>query len=597
MTLADRRFTVSFFIWLLTGTAAVVAGLNWMPASSVDGSFVPVGPDAFYHARRILDAAIGDTGFYQFDLRIHMPEGSMLTWPWAYDWLCARIVAAFQGLSPARDPMQVLVLIPVYTTLLTAALWLALVRALGASHFAAILGGACFALSPLTQALHAVGRIDHHFVEFAFVLGFLITAITWMQNQTSRAAALATGILLGVAPAFHNGLFVLQAPLIAGLVILAFRKLPVPSTTSRHFAIALLAATVMVLIPSQPFRAGSYAFYLLSWFHLAAASFTALTVLLATRALPSRHALWLLSIAALLLLNIAQVRQGFDFVGANVAHLASINEVRSPLKSVFSGGLSALLTAYSGFFLVLPVTFACCLYGVVRGRDPARVVFDVGACGGLALLLAQERLHYFGSFALYLPLIITADHLRLQLAPARRITVSVLSIAALALAMWPGLYHLSDSPALGGHLEYLLQRPMFLELGKRCEREPGVVLADFNDGHYLRFHTDCSIIANNFIMTEQHLAKIDLVETMLALTPSELKRDYPWVRYVYVRRADNILAASSHEERLQRNKGLRGALLFGSDGGHAEGFEQFAEARVGAYKGQSTVFARAFAVE
>ena len=59
------------------------------------------------------------------------------------------------------------------------------------------------------------------------------------------------------------------------------------------------------------------------------------------------------------------------------------------------------------------MTVACCLYGVVRGRDPARVLFDVSACGGVALLLAQERLHYFGSFALYLPLIIAADHLRL----------------------------------------------------------------------------------------------------------------------------------------------------------------------------------------
>ena len=246
--------------------------------------------------------------------------------------------------------MEVLVLISVYAALLTAALWLTLVRALGASHFAALLAGACLALSPLTQALHAVGRIDHHFVEFGFVLGFLIAAIVWMQNQTSRGVAIVTGIVLGVAPAFHNGLFVMQAPLIAGLTILALRKLPVPSTTSRHFAIAFLGVAVMILIPSEPFRAGSYAFHLLSWFHLAAANFTTLTVLLATRALPTRHSLWLMSVAALLLPNIAQFRHGFDFVGANVDHLAPINEVRSPLKSVFSGGLGAVFTAYSGFF-------------------------------------------------------------------------------------------------------------------------------------------------------------------------------------------------------------------------------------------------------
>jgi hypothetical protein len=64
---------------LLSGAAAYAAAMVWLPSSWIDGHYVPVGEDSFYHARRILDAIAGN--FYEFDPRIHAPEGGWLTWP------------------------------------------------------------------------------------------------------------------------------------------------------------------------------------------------------------------------------------------------------------------------------------------------------------------------------------------------------------------------------------------------------------------------------------------------------------------------------------------------------------------------------------
>jgi len=79
-------------IWLSAGTLAAFFAMGMLQASYVDQQFIPVGNDAFYHARRILDTAADPNVFYQFDSRIHVPEGSWLVWPWAYDYLLGRLL-------------------------------------------------------------------------------------------------------------------------------------------------------------------------------------------------------------------------------------------------------------------------------------------------------------------------------------------------------------------------------------------------------------------------------------------------------------------------------------------------------------------------
>ena len=64
----------------------------------IDGFYMPRANDSLYHARRILDAAVGSRGFYEFDERLQVPDGTWIPWPWAYDYLMSR-VAAFGALA------------------------------------------------------------------------------------------------------------------------------------------------------------------------------------------------------------------------------------------------------------------------------------------------------------------------------------------------------------------------------------------------------------------------------------------------------------------------------------------------------------------
>ena len=83
---------------------AVVSALQYADAALFGSQFIPVGNDSFYHARRILAAAFSSRGFYQFDDTIHVPEGSWVTWPWAYDYLLGRLTGFIAWLKPAlRD--------------------------------------------------------------------------------------------------------------------------------------------------------------------------------------------------------------------------------------------------------------------------------------------------------------------------------------------------------------------------------------------------------------------------------------------------------------------------------------------------------------
>ena len=82
-------------LWLVGSVALIAGALGSITASYVDGRYLPSNPDAFYHARRILDAVMHGIPVADFDARIHAPEGSWLTWPWGYDSLMARITRLF----------------------------------------------------------------------------------------------------------------------------------------------------------------------------------------------------------------------------------------------------------------------------------------------------------------------------------------------------------------------------------------------------------------------------------------------------------------------------------------------------------------------
>ncbi len=173
-----------------------------------------------------------------------------------------------------------------------------------------------------------------------------------------------------------------------------------------------------------------------------------------------------------------------------------------------------------------------CSYRLWREAQPQRVLFWVAALLGIALLTQQLRMNYFGSFALYLPWIVAID----DRAGKSMIAWSV-TAAVLLLAWIPGFTHrlFLHSP-VGDDRYYQITRRIYGAFADECAREPGVALADPYDGHYVRYHTNCSVIANPFLLTPQHEEKFKETSRLMALSAAQLLSAAPYLKYVYVRR-------------------------------------------------------------
>ena len=115
--------------------------------------------DSFYHARRILDAVAQPASFFQFDALMHVPEGSLVTWPWAYDYLMSLLVRAALALHLTADAMAALVHIPVVAFAVTIAIVAVLCRGLKLSTTATLL--ALLSHSVVPPQPNAVRRGQH----------------------------------------------------------------------------------------------------------------------------------------------------------------------------------------------------------------------------------------------------------------------------------------------------------------------------------------------------------------------------------------------------------------------------------------------------
>ena len=272
-------------------------------AVGLEAEYLPVSIDSFYHARRILDTAADPASFYQFDAKIHAPEGSLLPWPWGYDYAMGWIVRTGHLLGVPGPPILILIWVPVAAVLLTVGLMMLLARQLSLSLWSTTIAGLSVAVLPLTQLLHGVGMIDHHYAEYIFVLAALTFALRWLRSPERSSSAITLGCILGMAPCVHNGLFILQLPLLATVSILWAQGIQIPRRTVAHFALALLATTIAITPYRQlPFRLGKFEFYTLSWFHLYVAVGTSLVAYLLSVLDRSRRSMGLLALAAVALL-------------------------------------------------------------------------------------------------------------------------------------------------------------------------------------------------------------------------------------------------------------------------------------------------------
>ncbi len=587
----------ALLIWLAGCTVAAFLALMLVDSAIIDGLYIPRTNDSLYHGRRILDAAVGLRGFYEFDERLHVPEGTGIPWPWAYDYLMSRLAAFGVWLDPTADPLALPFYVPVAFILVNAALFLAIARAIRLSIEMQVLAMLCFALSPLTQLLHGVGMLDHHYIEHTFVLLTVWLGIRWFQHLESSGRAIALGAVLGLALGFHNGLFILQLLPLGALFILWARKAELPRASSRSFAIALLVAAQLMLLPSAPYREGMFEFGLLSWFHFYVTACTAAIVLFFsyTRRSPIQLGALGAVCAVLIAPLVPQVLTAAGWLSGSFSILDQILEAQSPY-TLFTTMFGPTATAgfYSWLLLIAPLAAVFFGYRVFRECVPERLYFSLAAAAGLLLLLSQFRLHYFGWFALVMGPLLAVDAIRARFRWHRG-AVLVGASAALTLAFQPALRERLFVPyAPGMAPDYASVLPLYLQLEPLCLADPGVVLAHPDDGSGLLFHTECSVIANNFILRPQDEAHIAEIYRLLRSTPDEIRRQRPDVKYVLLRIKD-FLSVTGNTFQVDSQSAIAQQLL--TEAPPPEGFELLKTVVLqSGSSGDTAIFARLYRV-
>lgn len=532
---SESRASVA--IWLLVSVIGALSCSLTLSAARLGSEYIPVGNDALYHARRILDAVQDPAGFYQFDAKIHAPEGSLLVWPWGYDYAMAVLVRLGLAAGVSSDPMAILDWIPVAALFVSIELLIITARQLGLSSWPVTLTALCMALAPTTQLLHGPGAIDHHFAEMIFLLAALAAGLAWLRDPESPRRAAILAITLGIAPAIHNGLFILQIPILATLVSFWLQGQRLSTRTSMICAALLPAATIAILIPSLPFRMGRFEFYTLSWFHLYVACCTSATLMLMSRLAPTRKgtAILIAAAAAMALPIAREVTLAQMFLAGADSHLQVISEIQSPARTAITLGTIVITRAYSYLIYLAPFTAVLCVVQCWRDRGNVRLLFWITALLGLALLSLQLRMHYFGDFALYLPWLVVAQDLADKYPQLRQKVFLTASLVVLLLYAPVLRYQLITPMPPSNDSTFKDMRVVFATLSKACAKDPGIVLADSALGHSVRYFTDCSVISNNFLLTPQHFAKIDEAARLLSLSAAELAQQAPQVKYLLIR--------------------------------------------------------------
>lgn len=545
-------------LWIVGATIMVMFGLMLNNTSYFNGEYIPANGDAFYHARRILDVVLTGQPLLQFDPKIHVPEGSWITWPWAYDWSMAQITKLFGPFAGVADANRVLMRIPVAASLVYIGVVLLLARQLGFSFALTALQVTVVAALPVVYLGFAVGNIDHHFAEGMWTAFTICAGIWFFSSRDSLMPAVVLGLVLATAVGVHNSLFILQIPVALTFLLRWLRGEPLPARRACvAFAISLAALTLAVSAPSQPLRQGFFEFYTLSWFHVYIAACTA-AFCTALGYLPRRTpTVWLVFVAAALaavpIVNILGFAR--EYMSGELESIRDIVEASSPYQ------LQEQTRDYSWLLWLTAPMVAFNAWLVWKTRDSRIQFFAVAAAFGLVLLQLQFRFHVFGALAMVATPVL-ALHLAQERWPAHANRIVAAGCIAFLVVMIPTRRNITTNWTLGGHESYRYVAGAFPVLKKACVANPGIVLSKIDAGHWVRYHSDCSVIGNVFLLTPQHASKALETRALLGLKPEELLAAEQPVRYVLVY---HRLGLGPHEPDLEewrlRMRPLESGLL------------------------------------
>ena len=521
-------------LWLIGSTVMMVAALSSIAAAYSNGHYVPDNADAFYHARRILDSVMNHAPVIQFDKKIHAPEGSWLCWPWGYDTLMATITGLFGPFADIDQANRILMNIPPVATTLAMLLVVVIARQLALSFLQSVVLTLAFALLPAVFRGFSVGNVDHHFAELLVTLGVWAAGIWFFRSQNRSAPAIVLGAVLGGAVAITNGLFVLQVPVCVYFALRWIRgqSLPAPRQTL-HFAITLALSTLVVCLPSEPFRRGFFEFYTLSGFHLYVATVVAVfSVILSRIAFTRRKLQVVIGLALLALIPFfSTLYLASSFVTGNLAAISTIVEAQSPYRLFISDPDGNALMYMSWMLWLMGPMLLLNLWWVWRKNDPTMQFAAIMSIFGLLFFQMQYRFGVYGLLPMLLtPLLFCRDLVVAH--PKMRRAVTLLLPALYLAAYVPTARAWNPHLVLANDVGYGNIRSVWPRFAELCREHPGLALADIDAGHWIRYHTDCSVTANVFLLTPQQLAKVDENTLLLALTPKQLLVERKDVRYV-----------------------------------------------------------------
>ena len=120
--------------------------------------------------------------------------------------------------------------------------------------------------------------------------------------------------------------------------------------------------------------------------------------------------------------------------------------------------------------------------------------------------------------------------------PARSRQTAAVGAAVLAIAFIPTKGGMDDRAARRAATRSMpTSIPALLVLRDACARRPGVVLAAIDNGHWVRYHTQCSVIGNVFLLTEEQAAQASRRQRrLLDSQATRLPIERPDIAYVLV---------------------------------------------------------------
>lgn len=522
-------------LWIVGALIMVIMALMPLQGAHLNGEYLPAHADAFYHARRILDVVMTGQPVLQFDSKIHVPEGSWIAWPWAFDSTMAWITSWFGPFANEAEANRVLMHIPVAIGAVFVGIVLLVAVQLELSSTLRALLVLGVAALPVVNWSFSVGNIDHHFAETLWTALTLAAGLWFVRRPDKLAAGICLGLVLATANGVHNSLFILQVPVALFFVLRWLRgeTLP-PFRSALAFALSLALGTLVVCIPSQPWQQGFFEFYTLSWFHLYVAAATALFCVLLVRVPRSPKTIVILGVAALLVLVpiVGMLGLAASFMSGQLDALQHVAEVKSPYQLHAESGSSLSTMQYSWLMWLSAPLLVFNAIVAWRVRDAAVQFFAVLGVVGLALLQLQFRFHVFGELALVAtPLL--AIHLAQQRWPQFNTRFALLACAGMLVAYVPTAASWSLHRTTAAQPGYKEFSGVFPVMRAVCAKQPGIVLGSIDAGHWVRYHSACSVIADVFLLTPQHAAKDAETQMLMAMTPAQLLTAPQPIRYVF----------------------------------------------------------------